>query len=258
MNKNSNTYQIVYSAIMVVIVGAVLALIYMVLKPQQDRNRDNDTIKQILAAINVTPEDDDAIAADYKTHIVKEYIVDDKGAVTDSSENVAFNVNMAKNIKATKRLLPVFVAHVKGETKYIFPVYGAGLWGPIWGYVALGEDLQTIRGAYFDHASETPGLGAKIKDDPSFRAEFEGKKIDFNSEEAFSVVKGGVPAGVENAVDAISGASITSQCLGTSLNNWILAYKPFLRSASAYTEPAEVEEVADSLSVSADSLAIAK
>ena len=84
------------------------------------------------------------------------------------------------------------------------------------------------------------------------------KKIDFNSEEAFSVVKGGVPAGVENAVDAISGASITSQCLGTSLNNWILAYKPFLRSASAYTEPAEVEEAADSLSVSADSLAIAK
>ena len=67
MNKNSNTYQIVYSAIMVVIVGAVLALIYMVLKPQQDRNRDNDTRKQILAAINVTPEDDDAIAADYKT-----------------------------------------------------------------------------------------------------------------------------------------------------------------------------------------------
>ena len=77
MNKNSNTYQIVYSAIMVVIVGAVLALIYMVLKPQQDRNRDNDTRKQILAAINVTPEDDDAIVADYKTHIVKEYIVDD-------------------------------------------------------------------------------------------------------------------------------------------------------------------------------------
>ena len=70
MNKNSNTYQIVYSAIMVVIVGAVLALIYMVLKPQQDRNRDNDTRKQILAAINVTPEDDDAIVADYKTHIV--------------------------------------------------------------------------------------------------------------------------------------------------------------------------------------------
>ena len=145
-----------------------------------------------------------------------------------------------------------------GQKVTVLPCYGAGLWGPIWGYVALGEDLQTIRGAYFDHASETPGLGAKIKDDPSFRAEFEGKKIDFNSEEAFSVVKGGVPAGVENAVDAISGASITSQCLGTSLNNWILAYKPFLRSASAYTEPAEVEEVTDSLSVSADSLAIAK
>ncbi len=81
MNKNSNTYQIVYSAIMVVIVGAVLALIYMVLKPQQDRNRDNDTRKQILAAINVTPQHDDAIAADYKTHTGKEYSVDDKAPV---------------------------------------------------------------------------------------------------------------------------------------------------------------------------------
>ena len=155
MNKNSNTYQIVYSAIMVVIVGAVLALIYMVLKPQQDRNRDNDTRKQILAAINVTPEDDDAIATDYKTHIVKEYIVDDKGAVTDSSENVAFNVNMAKNIKATKRLLPVFVANVKGETKYIFPVYGAGLWGPIWGYVAINADGKTIYGTNFSHPGQS-------------------------------------------------------------------------------------------------------
>ena len=158
MNKNSNTYQIVYSAIMVVIVGAVLALIYMVLKPQQDRNRDNDTRKQILAAINVTPEDDDAIVADYKTHIVKEYIVDDKGAVTDSSENVAFNVNMAKNIKATKRLLPVFVTNVKGETKYIFPVYGAGLWGPIWGYVAINADGKTIYGTNFSHQGETLSL----------------------------------------------------------------------------------------------------
>ena len=81
MNKNSNTYQIVYSAIMVVIVGAVLALIYMVLKPQQDRNRDNDTRKQILAAINVTPEDDDAIATDYKTHIVNDILLHDVGFV---------------------------------------------------------------------------------------------------------------------------------------------------------------------------------
>ena len=176
MNKNSNTYQIVYSAIMVVIVGAVLALIYMVLKPQQDRNRDNDTRKQILAAINVTPEDDDAIVADYKTHIVKEYIVDDKGAVTDSSENVAFNVNMAKNIKATKRLLPVFVANVKGETKYIFPVYGAGLWGPIWGYVAINADGKTIYGTNFSHQGETPGLGAKITES-DFQDEFKGKHI---------------------------------------------------------------------------------
>ena len=124
--------------------------------------------------------------------------------------------------------LPVFVFEKDGQTVTVIPCYGAGLWGP-------------------------------IKDDPSFRAEFEGKKIDFEDEEAFRVVKGGAPAGKENAVDAISGASITSHALGVSIDNWLQAYKPFLKAAAAKAvQPSEVENAADSLCVSADSLAIAK
>lgn len=236
MNKNSNTYQIVYSAIMVVIVGAVLALIYMVLKPQQDRNRDNDTRKQILAAINVTPEDDEAIATDYKTHIVKEYIVDDKGAVTDSSENVAFNVNMAKNIKATKRLLPVFVANVKGETKYIFPVYGAGLWGPIWGYVAINADGKTIYGTNFSHQGETPGLGAKITES-DFQNEFKGKHIYMDG--AFKCVevmkKGQKSMNGAETIDAISGATITSRGVSAMMDDCLKPYDAFLQTLQGST-----------------------
>ena len=108
-------------------------------------------------------------------------------------------------------------------------MYGAGLWGPVWGYLALGSDLKTIAGAYFDHESETPGLGGKIKDDPSFRAQFKGKSIDFNDPKAaFSIVKGGAPAGKANAIDAISGATMTSKGLDEAINVWIEAYKSYL------------------------------
>lgn len=272
MNTNGNIYTVIYTTVVVVVVAAVLAFASETLKPKQEANVKADAISQMLTASKFFEKSElDAMSNDqileaYKNVAKSAVLVNAEGqecGTLDLAKLEIFTTGQLKaqdkNIKAGKEVtLPVFVLEKDGQQVTVLPCYGAGLWGPIWGYVALGEDLQTIRGAYFDHASETPGLGAKIKDDPSFRAEFEGKKIDFNSEEAFSVVKGGVPAGVENAVDAISGASITSQCLGTSLNNWILAYKPFLRSASAYTEPAEVEEVADSLSVSADSLAIAK
>ena len=95
--------------------------------------------------------------------------------------------------------------------------------------MALNADRQTIAGAYFDHESETPGLGGKIKDDPSFRAQFEGKSIDFSdSKAAFSIVKGGAPAGKSNAIDAISGATMTSKGLDQAINTWLGAYKAYL------------------------------
>lgn len=236
MNKNSNTYQIVYSAIMVIVVGAVLALIYMLLKPMQDQNRDNDTRKQILAAIKVTPENDEAIATDFKTYIVKEYLVDKKGAVVDSSENVAFNVNMGKNMKDAERKLPVFVAKVKDETKYIIPVYGAGLWGPIWGYVAMNADGQTIYGTNFSHEGETPGLGAKITES-DFQQKFEGKHIYM--EGAFKCVevvkKGQKSLNGAETIDAISGATITSRGVSSMMNDCLAPYDAYLKTLQGST-----------------------
>lgn len=110
----------------------------------------------------------------------------------------------------------------------VIPVYGAGLWGPVWGYVAL--DGLNIVGAYFDHSGETPGLGGKIKDDPKFRAQFDGKKLDFSDTHPFDIVKGGAPAGKANAIDAISGATMTSKGLNEAINVWALAYRNYLKN----------------------------
>ncbi len=237
MNKNSNTYQIVYSAIMVVIVGAVLALVYMTLKPKQDINRDNDTRKQILAAIGVTPESDSEVADEFKSHIVKEYVVNEQGEATDSSQNVAFNVNMAKNIKEAKRKLPVFVAQKDNATKYIIPVYGAGLWGPIWGYVAINADGKTIYGTNFSHQSETPGLGAKITES-DFQNEFKGKHIYM--EGAFKCVevlkKGRKSTDGAESVDAISGATITSRGVSAMMTDCLKPYDAFFKKIQGSTE----------------------
>jgi Na+-transporting NADH:ubiquinone oxidoreductase subunit C len=116
----------------------------------------------------------------------------------------------------------------------VVPVYGAGLWGPIWGYIAFEGGTSTIKGAYFDHESETAGLGAKIKDDPSFQAEFEGERADFTSASVFEIVKGGAPKDaegksvVDNKIDAITGATMTSQGLDAAINTWLGAYSKHL------------------------------
>ena len=272
MNTNGNIYTVIYTTIVVVVVAAVLAFASETLKPRQEANVKADAISQMLTASKLYEKSElDAMSNDQILNAYKEVaksavLVNAEGqecGTLDLSKQEIFTTGQLKaqdkNIKAGKEVtIPVFVFEKDGEKVTVLPCYGAGLWGPIWGYVALCDDFQTIKGAYFDHSSETPGLGAKIKDDPSFRAEFEGKKIDFNDTEAFSIVKGGAPAGKENAVDAISGASITSKALGVSINNWLQAYKPFL--SVAVLKQTTVENSVDSLSCcsSCDSLAITK
>ena len=112
----------------------------------------------------------------------------------------------------------------------MIPCYGAGLWGPIWGYIAFNADCTEILGAYFDHESETPGLGAKIKDEAWFREQFVGKTVNYaDIDHAFSIVKGGAPKDDKSAVDAITGATMTCNGLEAALNTWFKAYIPFLQ-----------------------------
>ena len=127
-----------------------------------------------------------------------------------------------------KRELPVFVAEVDGSTKYILPIYGAGLWGPIWGYISLDDNKNTVYGTFFDHQGETPGLGAEITT-PKFNNQFRNKQIfSGNTLVGIRVVKGGNATGV-NEVDAISGGTITSQGVQSMLKNYLTNYEPFLK-----------------------------
>ena len=239
MNKNSNSYQIIYSAVMVLLVGTVLAFVYMALKPKQDENIANDQRKQILEALKVSA-DDSNVKELFDTHITKEFIVNSNGDVIDSAKNSAFNVDMKNNIKldSAERKLPVYqCVTADGQTKYILPVYGAGLWGAIWGYVAVDDDGSTIYATSYSHASETPGLGAKITE-PGFRSSFEGKKLFkdgiFTSVDVLK--KGQKNTDGADYVDAISGATITSRGVKSMLQDCLKYYDGFLKKLSQNNE----------------------
>jgi len=132
MNRQSNTYTILYSAALVVLVGVALSVIYQALKPRQDENIMNDTRRQILAAALLTPAEGQTITDLWKEHIVSDYIVNDKGKKIDAGVSPD-KVNLAQEVKkpAAERLLPVYECQTDKGIKYILPVYGAGLWGPI-------------------------------------------------------------------------------------------------------------------------------
>ena len=235
MNKNSNSYQIIYSAIMVLLVGTVLAFVYMALKPTQDENIANDKRKQILSALNISA-DDSNVKALFTEHIVKQFLVNAEGNVVDSTENSAFNIDMKSNVKldSAKRKLPVYVCSTSDGTKYILPVYGAGLWGAIWGYVAVNADGSTIYGTSYSHASETPGLGARITD-ADFQQSFEGKHLfkhgTFKSVDVLK--KGQKSTDGADYVDAISGATITSRGVQSMLHDCLKCYNGFLMKVNA-------------------------
>lgn len=232
MNKQSNTYTIIYAVVLVLIVGVVLSVVYQALRPQQQENIANDTKRQILAAALISPENGESISTLYDNHITTSFIVNSKGEKVASDLN-PFDVNVSLEVKKPMedRLLPVFECKTDSGLKYIVPVYGAGLWGPIWGYIALDNNGETIYGAYFAHQGETPGLGAEIEK-PAFSSQFEGKNIfGTNGEfESVKVVKAGQEPSEGSYVHAISGGTITSQGVQKMLQNSLEPYTSFFKS----------------------------
>ena len=226
MNKQGNTYTFIYSVILVVVVAALLSVISLSLQPRQNENRQNEKRQNILSAIHISSTAQNS-AELFNKYIKEQFIVNDKG---QRIEGNAFNVDIKEqyNVAADKREFPVFVADVDGATKYILPIYGAGLWGPIWGYISLDADKSTIYGTFFDHQGETPGLGAEITT-PAFKIKLQKKHI-FSGEELVSilVINGGNATG-KNEVDAISGGTITSKGVENMLRNYLTYYEPFLK-----------------------------
>ena len=229
MNKNSNAYTIIYSIVLVAVVGVLLSVVYQALRPKQLENIANDTKKQILMSARLTPDKGESVSSLFDKHIVSSYLVDAGGNRVDNQEN-PFDINVAIEFKkpVDKRLLPVFECSTTDGLKYIVPVYGAGLWGPIWGYIAFDNNGNTIYGAYFSHEGETPGLGAEIEK-PAFQNQFDGKNI-FSSNGEFTsiaVVKTGKEPQGKAWVHAVSGGTITSQGVQKMLYDSLEPYTAF-------------------------------
>lgn len=234
MNKQSNTYTIIYIIVLVVVVGAALAFTSMSLKDRQTANANADKMRQILASVKITPAEGQVID-DYNKYIVESFLVNAAG---ERVEGDAFNVNMKEAVKlpADKRQLPVYECKLAdGAVKYILPVYGAGLWGPIWGYLSVDSDGSTVYGAYFSHEGETPGLGANIAE-PTFYGQFNSSLHLFKDGRMLpiEVVKKGQKPQNENAdyVDGVSGGTITSKGVGAMLDNCLAPYEAFLKNLS--------------------------
>jgi len=252
MNTNSNVYTVVYTTIVVVIVAAVLAFVSMKLGPAQQANAKAETLRQMMAAAQVASTDElyasknNAVLSMYAENIEKAYTVNLEGRNVSDLSTDKSNIELISNLKAQNKAikaggnvtLPVYVFK---SGVAVIPVYGAGLWGPIWGYVAFQPDCKTIAGAYFDHESETPGLGAKIKDESWFREKFAGKKVAFGTDKLFNLAKNAEADGAENAVDAITGATMTTKGLDAALNTWFKAYENHFDVAAAIAAIAEGE-----------------
>ena len=241
LDTNSDVYAIIYSAVVVVIVAFLLAGVSSLLSPKQQDNIRLDKKKQILASLNERNLDD--AAAKYDELIEADYIVNAQGAVV--AQEGGFEV---KNEDVNEENLPLYVAKVNGATKYIIPMTGNGLWGGIWGYIALNDDCNTIYGVYFSHASETPGLGAEIASDKfqnRFTKDKDGNAIvkkvyDEAGKVALAVEKGKGVAGADYHIDAVSGATITCNGLQVMLETKLAPYYNYLQSnvAAPKTVPA--------------------
>lgn len=231
LNTNSNSYTIIYSIIIVILVAFLLAFVFQALKPMQDANVALDKKKQILNSLNIRDLNNEESAAKYQEIVLADEIIDEQGNVLEKGEqggeNYGFKLNSAdfKNGK-----LALFVCKVDGQTKYVIPVYGMGLWGAINGYIAINADKSTVFGTYFDHESETAGLGAEIKDNRAWQNQFQGKKLFAQDPNKIALAVSKKVEDPSTQVDGITGATLTSNGVTEMLQTCLGAYMNFLKA----------------------------
>ena len=237
MRNFSNTYIFVFATSMVIIVAALLSFVAEELRPMQERNVELEKKSDILASVEMTEGVEDAedrgafIEELFNSYIVESYVINSEGEVQEGKDafEITENIDAEMDKPAEERDLPLFVFEDGGEEKYIIPVRGKGLWGPVWGYIALRNDFNTISGTVFDHRAETPGLGAEINTD-WFEDAFIGKTIFENGEFiGIKVVKGGADPSAMHSVDAISGGTITSKGVEDMIFNSLKPYVTYFK-----------------------------
>ena len=228
MKQFTNRYIFIFSTVMVAAVATLLSLAATLLQPAQERNLEIEKKKSMLESIGVPATRYNAVEL-YSRYISESFVLNSKGEPVEGVD--AFKVVLRNEQKKPldEQYLPVFRATPDdGEKVLILPVEGKGLWGPVYGYVSLRSDLNTIYGVTFDHKSETPGLGAEINTTP-FESMFHGKKL-FDNENFISVQvhKGGADPSDQHGVDAISGGTITSKGLEKMLFDCLKKYNDYL------------------------------
>ena len=229
MNRESNGYTIIYAAVMVIIVALGLSFTHQALLDKQIANENIDKMQQLLRSLNISAAADEAETR-YTKLVTNAYLITGEGDKIEGTEGTtpedpAFSTELGD---PSAQGLPVYEVSIEGKTVYILPMSGSGLWGAIWGYLAVEDDGSTIYGADFGHAGETPGLGAEIAE-RSFGLQFEGKEIfKEGTFRSIAVVKPGQIDARRDYVDGISGGTITSQGVDKMLLNSVSEYESFL------------------------------
>ena len=241
MDSNKNSYTFGFAAIMVIVVAVILSGTSIILKDAQYTNVELEKKQSILRSVGVYVNRDQA-AIDYPIYIKEELVLNHLGEIINNLS--AFDVDLSKEVKKSiveddenipleerTSLLPIYISEVEGATKYIIPLRGKGLWGPIWGFISFNDDFNTVFAAVFDHKAETPGLGAEINT-ALFQDVFEGKKIfeeeDSNKFVSILVQKGGSNGDIHK-VDGISGGTITSVGVEKMIKERLKRYLPYFR-----------------------------
>ena len=227
MKNFSNLYIFCFSSALVLVVAAALSFTALTLKPQQDLNIEIERQQDILAALGVESATAEVIAK-YQQYIKQSIVIKADGNVVSGEKAEDVDLKKEGGKPVNERLLPLYLAEKDGKSFVIIPVRGAGLWGPIWGNVAVSDDMNTVYGVSFDHAGETPGLGAEINT-TGFKKQFQ-KKTLFDASNVFTSVKvekTGTYTPDGHTVDAISGGTITSKALEAMLKNSIEPYKTY-------------------------------
>ena len=230
MNRDSNSYTFGFAAAMVLVVASVLAFTASSLKDLQSENVRKEKMQNILSTIGIETNREGAEKL-FNDYVTEQLALRNDGTV-DETVDAFSDIKLAIEIKkdAESQRFPLYVASVDEATYYIVPLRGSGLWDAIWGYIALDEDRNTIKGAVFDHKGETAGLGAEITQQ-WFMDRFVGEKIFDTSGDlvGISVSK----TNNDHEVDAISGATITGDGVSDMIIERLQHYLPYLKATPA-------------------------
>lgn len=246
LNTDKNSYTIIFAVAMVVVVGFLLAFTASSLKDKIDANKRTEKQQNILFAMGITDSEDpnEFVPAEKAGELFEKYVGDDQYIITgNASEKTAkaFDIEVKKESdklkqnSAYKRKMPLFIGKKDGEEFYIVPMRGNGLWDAIWGYVSLDKEFTKVKGAFFDHKGETPGLGANIKE-AYFRDDFIGESIldASGTYKGITVAKGNAdPKNVDkkdNEVDALAGATITGNGVTAMVKKGVKMYMPYFQT----------------------------